>query len=204
MYVPKTFRNDDKETQLAFIRQHSFAMLVSVAGGTPYVTHLPMMLEACADGQLQLTGHISIANPHAHILKETNEVLLVFTGPHTYISSSWYDHDNVPTWNYIAVHVTGKLHIQSTQELYASLQYMMDNLESSVAHPLSLKSLPEEMVADHLTGIIGFSVTLDKMEAAYKLSQNRDDKNYQHIITELEQRDAGSQEVAGEMKKLRP
>ncbi len=204
MYVPKSFRNPDREELLGFISKQSFATLISVANNVPYVTHLPVMLEKDAEGLEKLTGHISIANPHAGVIKNVTEALLVFQGPHTYISSSWYDHDNVPTWNYIAVHVTGRLHIQTAQELYTSLQYMMDALESSVAHPLSLQNLPAGMVEDHLKGIIGFSVSIDKIEAAYKLSQNRDNKNYNHIVEELEQRDNGSREVAEEMKKLRP
>jgi transcriptional regulator len=105
MYVPKIYRNDDISEIIAFIRHNGFAQVVSTVNGKPFVTHLPVMYEVRND-EHYLHAHMARANPQ---WKEfTDPLLIIFTGPHTYISSSWYDHVNVPTWNYIAVHAYGQ------------------------------------------------------------------------------------------------
>ena len=106
MYIPPLFRIDDPEVVKDFVRKHSFGILVS-STHTLLATHIPLEWELDPDGKEVLYGHISGANPQAVGLEEAPQVLCIFSGPHTYVSSGWYDHENVPTWHYQAVHIRG-------------------------------------------------------------------------------------------------
>lgn len=109
MYVPKAFQETDRNTLFQFIRENSFALLISNgSNGIPVATHLPIELLPDTNGQFVLVGHLAKANPHWKLLIQDAPVLAVFSGIHSYISSSWYDHVNVPTWNYMSVHITGR------------------------------------------------------------------------------------------------
>jgi len=128
-------------------------------------------------------------------------VLAIFSGPHTYISSSWYDHENVPTWNYVAVHIYGTLRVISDEELRASLKQLVDKYEKDSEKPARMENLSDKYLKHELMGIVGFEIAITRMEATNKLSQNRDAVNHQAIIQQLEKRgDAASLEVAGLMK----
>jgi transcriptional regulator len=129
--------------------------------------------------------------------------MIIFPGPHAYVSSSWYDHENVPTWNYIAVHVYGKIKIIEGEELHAALKQLVDKYEKGSEHPVSIEKMSPEYVRQSIRGLIGFEIDITSIEASYKLSQNRDKKNYMNIINELEKRgDHDSKSVAAEMKKI--
>jgi transcriptional regulator len=128
--------------------------------------------------------------------------MVIFQGPNTYVSSSWYDHENVPSWNYIAVHVYGKAHIQSEEELIESLRQLTKKYEQDSVHPVSVDTMSEKFLHTELRGTIGFEITVERMEASYKLSQNRNEKNHTQIISELEKRgDKNSVSIANEMRK---
>ena len=199
MYVPKYSQNSDFAAIKEFIKHHSFGILVSQSNQKMLATHIPMEF---SPDETKLLGHISRANPQWKNFSASAEVLAIFTGPHAYISSSWYDHENVPTWNYIAVHVYGKIEIIAGEQLYQSLKHLVDKYESDSAKPVSLEKMSSDYVRKSIQGIVGFEITITAIEAAYKLSQNRDQKNHQNIIHELEKReDHGSHQVAAEMKK---
>ena len=127
--------------------------------------------------------------------------MAVFSGPHAYISSSWYDHENVPTWNYIAVHVYGTIRILNYDETVASLKKLVDKYETQSENPIRIEDLSEKTMRQ-ARGIVAFEMEITSIEATKKLSQNRDSKNYQNIISELEKtNDNQSISVANEMKK---
>jgi len=129
--------------------------------------------------------------------------MVIFPGPHAYVSSSWYDHENVPTWNYIAVHVYGKIQIIESDELYSALKQLVDKYEKTSEYPISVEKMSPEYVRQSIQGLVGFAIEITSIEAAYKLSQNRDRKNYVNIINELEKRgDHESKSIAAEMKKI--
>lgn len=111
MYTPDLYKNENQEEIRTFIKENSFGILINQTNGKLCATHIPIELEINAEGKEILQGHISKLNPQAEGFKENDQVLAVFTGSHSYISSSWYDHENVPTWNYIAVHVYGRIKI---------------------------------------------------------------------------------------------
>lgn len=206
MYIPKSFQETDREALFQFIRTNSFALLVSTGDdGIPVATHLPIELVPTADGQFQLVGHLAKANPQGKLLARHTPSLAVFSGAHSYISSSWYDHINVPTWNYLSVHVTGRTSVLSDDETLDFLRQQVDKYEAKSACPVSVDSMTEAYVRKEMRGLIAFSMTIDSLQGAAKLSQNRDGKNYQAIIAELRQTgDANASALADEMGSRRP
>jgi transcriptional regulator len=205
MYIPKIFKVEDSADILDFIRKHSFGTLISVnAEGLPIATHIPIELDMSAENTPVLRGHVSRANPHAQLFGDNATALAIFTGAHTYISSSWYEQQNVSTWNYSAVHVYGRIRILTTDELHASVEKLTATYEAGVEKPLLVNQMSSEMVRKELRGIVGFELTMDDVQAKAKLSQNRKDADYQHIITELEKiDDAQAHQVAADMRQKR-
>lgn len=201
MYIDKKNRNESIIEMQEFIRQNGFGILISTVDGKPWATHIPMHLST--DGKT-LNSHISRGNAQWKNWDSSSEVLAVFQGPNAYISSSWYDHVNVPTWNYIAVHVYGTIRIVEGEALIESLKDLVNKYEKHSVKPVTVEGMPERFLKNEILGIVGFEITISKIEAAYKLSQNRDDKNYKNIVTELKKRkDSDSHEVAKEMQNRR-
>lgn len=203
MYIPDLYKNENQEDIQSFLHQNGFAILVNQTYGKLWATHTPLILETNADGKQILVGHISKANPQAESFKTKDEVLAIFSGAHTYISSSWYDHENVPTWNYLAVHVYGKIKVYNHDEAINFLKKLVDKYEAKSEKPVRVENLSEKTMRE-ARGIIAFEIEITSIEAQKKLSQNRDDKNYQNIITELEKtNDNQAIAIAAEMKKNR-
>jgi len=204
MFIPAYYRNNDLSGIKAFIRKNSFATLVTGGNLSLEATHIPIELIEPNEGEAFLQGHISRANPQWKNFSDAGSVLAIFHGPHTYVSSSWYNHVNVPTWNYMAVHVYGKIKIIDGEELYQSLKGLVDRYEAGSSKPIRVEELPEDMMNKYMKGIVGFRIEIEKIEGKWKLSQNRDDEDYQNIIHELEKlEDVNARLVAEEMKRLK-
>lgn len=187
-----------------FVRKNSFATLVSLVDSRPWATHLPIELEKNSSGEFVLRGHLSRANVQWKNFSAHEMVLVIFQGSHHYISSSWYDHINVPTWNYIAVHIYGKIRIMNDEELLDSLKNLVDRYETISKNPVSVETMPHDFVQKEMKGIAGFEISIEKMEGKWKMSQNRDDENYKNVIRELELlQTEEANAVATEMRKLR-
>ena len=203
MYIPELYKNENQEDIQNFIHQNGFGILVNQTNGKLWATHIPLLLEENANGKQILVGHVSRENPQAESFKTNDDVLALFTGVHTYISSSWYDHENVPTWNYLAVHVYGKVKIHSLEETIEALKRLVDKYEAKSEKPVRVEDLSKKTMLQ-ARGIVSFEIEITAIEAKKKLSQNRDDKNYQNIILKLENsNDFQSIEVAKEMKNNR-
>ena len=203
MYIPKLYREEDKEKILEFLKQNNFPALVTHDGEKPIATHLPVEVERTDDQGLELRvyGHMSRANPQWKSFGG-QEALLIFQGAHTYISPRWYDHVNVPTWNYMMVHLYGKARLVEGEELYALMSRLVQKHEVQTSY--NLEGLPEDFVKKEMKGIVGFAVDVTRVEASYKLSQNRNDADHENIIRELEERgDEHSAGVAQAMRKGR-
>jgi len=204
MYIPGHFKQHNIGEVRFFLEKNSFGILVSQVSGKPWATHIPLELEVNEAGKEVLVGHISRGNKQWKEFEKNEEVLAIFNGPHAYISSSWYDHENVPTWNYIAVHVYGKIRIIEGEELLASLKRLVDKYEARSKYPISVEGMSKKFLESELRGIVGFELIITDIQAAYKLSQNRDLKNKAKIISELENRgDADSMEIAKGMKSYK-
>lgn len=204
MYIPENYSLTNQAEIHEFLHKNGFALLINQTLGKLWATHVPLVLDFKSDGTPYLLGHISKANPQHEGFAENNEILAVFTGPHAYISSSWYDHENVPTWNYIAVHVYGKIKIHSHEEAVLGLKKLVDKYEKKSENPIRVENLSEKTMRE-ARGIIGFEIEITSIEAQKKLSQNRDDVNYKNIISELETlKDPQAKAMAEAMKKNRP
>lgn len=201
MYIPRRYEEKDKDKIYSFIRENSFAILVSVLDGRPVGSHIPLQLEACADGRDALVGHISIGNDQKHTLRDGASVLAIFPGPHAYISPRWYTQINVPTWNYLSVHVYGTVRLMEGQELREALSRLIDVYEKHLPHPVTMGEIPDKMLEDDLRGIVGFRIFIDEIQAASKLSQNRDEQSYRQVIDQLSAGDENARAVAAEMEK---
>jgi transcriptional regulator len=200
MYIPKQFKETDLNAVKEFIAKHGFAILVSEVEGRPWATHIPLLLGVNEQGQDVLIGHISKANKQWKEFDRDKEVLAIFSGQHAYISSSWYDHENVPTWNYLAVHVYGRIKIIEGDELKRQLGKLVDKYESGMQNPVSVDCMSQDGVAKEMKGIVGFEIEITEVQAVAKLSQNRDEKNHQNIIEGLTQKgDADSLAIAKTM-----
>ena len=204
MYVPGKFTAPSADAVEQFIKDNGFATLVGYLEGRPVATHTPIMIKENQDGDKKLVGHISVANPQVKCFDGKQEMMAVFMEHHTYVSSSWYDHINVPTWNYIAAHIYGTASVIEGDDLYKALDGLVNKYEGNSANAFHIKDMPSEMLDRDMKGIVGFEMSVSHVEASYKLSQNRDDKNYFEIIKKLEERgDEFSVKIAAEMKKLR-
>jgi len=204
MYIARKNHAPSPEAAIEFIKKYGFATLICSHGSGMQAVHIP--IEAVQDGQtLTLTGHVSIANPICDFINNQSEALVIFSEPHAYISSSWYDHVNVPTWNYIAIHASGQLLKTNGKKLLEDIKSMVNHYEDGRKDRYHLSDMPDDMLQAHLNGLMGFQLEVNKLEANYKLSQNRNDKNYNNIIEKLLQSDNMlDREIAKEMRILRP
>lgn len=202
MHIPNIYKNENLAEVKSFLVENSFGILINQTNGKLTGTHIPMELDKDEHGADVLVGHIAKANPQWKNFQENGEVLAIFNGPHSYVSSSWYEKENVPTWNYIAVHVYGKIKIIEGEELLESLKKLVDKYEVNSKNPVSVEKMSAKTMRQ-INGIIGFSIKITEIQAAYKLSQNRNESDYHNIVDKLENTgNPNSSEVAKEMTKL--
>lgn len=206
MYIPPRHRVSDDAEIDRFVRSHGFATLVSHGSDGLMATHLPVELSYDPDGVRCLHGHVSRANPQWRQLEDSGEAMLVFLGPHAYVSPTWYDHPNVPTWNYQAVHFYGRVRVSSAPEdLAPSLRALSEHHEPPTLPPprFDLDAMPPDLRAAELRGIVGFWMRVTRVDASYKLSQNRHGADRARIVAELRARgDDASLGVADAMERL--
>ena len=184
MYIPKHFEMKDEQQILDFIQENGFAILFSQHKGSPWATHLPLILDR---DENMLVGHFARANSQWKDI-ENQEVLAVFHGPHAYISPVWYQTElAVPTWNYVAVHVYGKIElIKNDEELIQSLHVLVCQYEDENS-PYQLNLLDSDYVKGLSKGVMGFKINIQKIEAKAKLSQNKPKETQRRVIDHLEQ-----------------
>ena len=194
MYIPHYYKNENLTEVKDFIRQNSFGILVNILDGIPWAAHIPLELDVDSEGNEVLTGHIAKANPQWKSFSDTSEVLCIFNGPHAYVSSSWYKEEEVPTWNYIAVHVYGKLKILNEEETMEVLHKLVEKYEKDSKNPISLSQMSPKTLKQ-VKGVVGFQIRIMDIQAAYKLSQTRS-QDHPKIISELSERDSSSQMIS--------
>ncbi len=186
MYIPEFNRQKDRAATLAFMRANPFAILVSNVSGVPFATHLPLLVHEAED-QLIVRGHMAKANAHWKSMKESEESLVIFHGPHAYISPSLYElRESVPTWNYAAVHVYGEPTLFSDEPgLREVLHQMIDTFES--AYMAQWQELSQQYQSRMMKHIVGFEIKVKRLEAKFKLSQNRTKGEQARVIQSLNQ-----------------
>lgn len=184
MYIPEHFRDEDRATALTFMRANPFTILISNMETGPFATHVPVIIRESAD-DLTIRGHVAKANPHWRYLQNDPQCLMIFHGPHAYVSPANYEiRESVPTWNYGAVHAYGKARTYSApEELLSMLHDLIPTFE--VAYGEQWASLSEAFRQRMLGHIVGFEIAVTKLEAKFKLSQNRTRQEQENIINSL-------------------
>lgn len=194
MYIPTAFREENIEKLVAFMRANSFATLISVRDHVPVASHVPLVV-TLQDNVVTLTGHLAKLNPQWQSFGE-HESLAVFTGPHAYVSPSAYEkHENVPTWNYIAVHAYGVPQTITLNSSRKSMDTMIDAMIDTYGpdYKSQWHSLSDGYRDGMMHGIVGFEIIVTRLDGKYKLSQNRssaDQANVAHALLQSSEPDA--------------
>jgi transcriptional regulator len=203
MYIPNAFREDDIEKLVAFMQANSFATLVSILNGSPCASHIPLVVIR-QDNEIKLIGHLAKANPQWQAF-EAAESLAIFTGAHAYISPSLYEkRENVPTWNYIAVHAYGQPEAITLDHSRVLMEKMMDNMIDAYEsnYKSHWHSLSDGFRESMMNGIVGFEMTITRLEGKYKLSQNRSEADQQNVANSLLQsNDLAARAIGVEMQQ---
>lgn len=186
MYVPKRFSAPDDGAVRAVLASTRFAVVVSARGGTPAVTHLPVIYHDDAGKFGALRAHFSRANPHWQDLEDGAEALVICSGPHAYISPAWYGSREVPTWDYIAVHAWCRPRvIDDRDELEALLDELMRVNEDEAGAGRRYADYPADFLDGQLRGVVGVELAIARVEAAFKLSQNRCAEDRESVCAHL-------------------
>ncbi|GAC1567242.1 MAG: FMN-binding negative transcriptional regulator [Ktedonobacteraceae bacterium] len=204
MYVPEHFREDDKAVLQAFIRDHSFGILVTQGEDAPFATHLPFLFDADASPYGTLQAHMARANPQWHSFSNKQEALVIFQGPHAYVSPSWYDVVwSVPTWNYATVHAYGVPRlIEDNAVLYAQLKTLIEIHEAQFEQPWGFQ-LPEEYIQKMMRSIVGFTLEITRLEGKFKMSQNRTPNEQEKVIAALQDNSADVAQIMTDLKRTK-
>jgi len=190
MYIPSHFRIEDRELLDQFIVENSFGLLVSTENGLPVASHLPFHYS----NNTTLLCHVAKANPQWQAL-EDQRVLVIFPGPHAYVSPTWYAGPGVPTWNYQAVHVYGRARCFQDEARLEQLVRTLSKLhESGSEAPWN-----GEFDARLLKAIVGIEITLGEVQGKYKLSQNKSEQDRREVIAQLKSR--GESALAQQMRQ---
>lgn len=199
MYTPKYNQITDKQQAVGFMQKYSFATIVTVADGRPTATHLPFVIEQ-RDGQIVLISHFAKANHQAVDIFACTP-LVIFTEPHAYISPAHYEKEqNVPTWNYIAVHAYGKA--TRIENAAPVLEKTINFYEA--AYLGQWNSLSEDYKAKMMNGIVAFEIMVDDLQGKSKLSQNRSAVEQENIVKAFStSADQNEREIAAYMTQTK-
>jgi transcriptional regulator len=201
MYKLPYFTEENEEAVFDFMRKNPFAIIAGINKNSPVATHVPLDIKKDGD-KIIFTGHMMKNTDHHKAFSQNENVLVIFTGPHCYVSASWYVKKEVAsTWNYIDVHAHGAIKFtneEQTKKIIKNLTTKYEGTESLAA----FNKLPGEYVNRLVKAIIGFTIEVSTVENVFKLSQNHDAKTRENIIENLMSRsDADSNTIAMEMKK---
>lgn len=188
---------------LAFMRQYPFAYVSGVSRDQmPVATQLPLFVDE-RDGKYWLSGHLMKNTDHHKAFVHNPNALVVFTGPHCYVSASWYaDKKQASTWNYMSVQARGLIHFADEKALRAILQRTTDYFEANPESGSNYHDLSEEYINRLIPAIVAFEIEVTQLDATFKLSQNRDEKSFQQIMEKLKEQGGDAEKVAEEMGRL--
>lgn len=201
MYNLSHFKTADQAELLQFIKNHPFALLIAQAENRSVATQIPLLIEE-RDDRLFLRGHLMRQQDHHKALEQNNEVLVLFTGPHAYVSATWYTTPQMgSTWNYITVHVRGKINFLDEHGLNDIMRKLTLHFEQNNQESVTIfDNLSAEYKSSMLKAIIGFEIEVDSIEHVFKMSQNRDEQSYDQIIDRLAEQGGDAAAVATIMK----
>lgn len=204
MYVPPAFAVDDIPRLQDFMEQFNFATLVTGRAGELTASHIPFLLDRNVGPYGALRAHIAIRNPQLKDLQSGSQALVIFHGPHTYISPSWYvNPQNVPTWNYTAVHAYGAPNIGNKAAMIALLKDLTAKQEAAFERPWDFDS-GAAWVQKLLNEIVAFEIRIDKLEGKFKLNQNRQPEDRAGVIEALSASGDPAQQAVAKWMEQRP
>jgi transcriptional regulator len=184
VYNPAPFNIDDRQTLIAFCRKIAFGTIItSNNNSVPIVSYVPFIVKEI-ENDLVLEFHLAIQNEHSSILSKSCAVGISVMGEHGYISSSVYNHVNVPTYNYEAVYLTGQSYVLDEFDFSAHLAELVDAFEKDRNKPLHYHDFPADMISAYKKEIVGIRVKIDSIKGAFKLSQNRNKEDLQAILND--------------------
>ena len=201
MYIPEFNRVRDHAETVAFVQANPFAILVSTSDTGPFATHIPILVREEGD-RIILHGHMAKANPHWELLQSGQESLTIFHGPHAYISPRLYEsRDSVPTWNYATVHMYGRARVVSgPEQLVEEVREIINTFDPDYFAQWS--SLSDKFRNGMLKHIVGFEIIATRIEAKFKISQNRTKGDQANVIAALgKSTDSAASEIAKLMQK---
>ena len=203
MYNLPYHKENDNETVFEFMRQHPFIFLTGVdEDNKPVASQVPVFIDE-KDGKLFLTGHIMRNTDHHKAFQKNSNALAVFTGPHVYVSATWYDDPyQASTWNYMSVHAKGIIRVGDHDALVAILKRLTLFYEkNNTASTTIFDNLPSDYTERLMKAIVAFQMEVLSIDTVFKLSQNRNEKSYLNIIEKLKGQGSDGEFIAGEMKK---
>jgi len=204
MYNYPHYKEHDLEKLISFMRDHPFVTLIgSDKNGRIAVTQVPVLVEE-KEGKLFIYGHMAKKSDHHQALEENPNALALFTGPHTYVSGSWYSGNpqQASTWNYISIHARGQIRFLDEAALIdllkkLSLRFENNNTASSTVYD----NLPNDYKEKMIKAILAFELEITEMDNVHKLSQNRDEKSYDNIVQQLKKQEGDGNEIGNLMEK---
>lgn len=201
MYKLPHYTETDRAVIIEFIRNNPFAIITGFGEMYPVASQIPLAVEE-KDGRLFLHGHIMKKTDHHAAFEKNNNVLAVFTGPHCYVSASWYTNPHGgSTWNYMTVQAQGKISFADEAGTIAAVKAVTERFEGKDT-AASFDKLSDEYVNSMVKAISGFTIEVENLDAVFKLSQNRDEASQKNIISQLKKRgDENSVVIATEMEK---
>ena len=202
MYVPKHFAEHDRATLVEVMRAHGFATVFSTIEGEPFASHVPVRVDETPDGGLEIEGHVAAVNAHATAFDEGARTLVVFHGPHTYVSPTLYrSAGRVPTWNYIAVHAVGSASaVHGHDAKHEILMRLIDAYEPSFR--ATFAAFETSQREGLLRAITGFRMPVERLEGKFKLGQHRLADDLPSMQASHEEGDADRRQLATWMKRL--
>ena len=202
MYNISYFTEPDRELIIAFMKEYSFAMVTGIGENYPVATQLPLEIEE-KDGSVFLKGHLMRKTDHHLAFEKNNNVLVLFTGPHCYVSAAWYNNPNsASTWNYMTVHARGKIIFTGEKGTYEAVKSVTNKYEGTETKA-AFNNMPQEYVKPLLKAIVGFCIEVETIGNVFKLSQNKTGEEQLNIITQLRERNINDDDlnIANEIEK---
>jgi len=202
MYNLPLFNVNEYKEVIAFMYAHPFITLCGCdENNMPVATHVPVLIEE-RDEKIFLQAHIMRKQNHTNAFEKNPNVLAVFSGAHTYVSASWYsNHMSGSTWNYQAIHAKGIMSFKDDVFLHSLLTRLTEKFENNPHSPSLVSKLDESYMSNMMKAIVAFEIEITAIDHIFKLSQNRDEKSYENIISKLNEGDADSKIIAERMKE---
>ncbi len=202
MYKLPYFTEEDPEKVIAFMKENAFAIVTGYGEEYPVASHLPVNFEKRGE-KIFLAGHLMKNTDHHKAFEKNENVLVIFNGPHCFVSAEWYNNPTVgSTWNYMTVHAKGKIKFTDEAGTYKAIN-AITNKYVGTGTAASFDKIPEEYISKMIKAIVGFEIEVISFDNVFKLSQNHDEADRKNIIRHLKERgDGQSVAIAEEMKKL--